>query len=179
MPEEADPSVKDVWLKNGVKWIVPEEAPEVQSPGVGTTSTTSARESLTSTWYPAPLVVSMPTGHGVSVTVVFDPPISDLEMTSVQSRAVVAYVIPTGFPAPHELCLEFPVGQENAFVTSEPDWLEATTFITSPTSSRLGPETRPLISDESKSTAKARCRIATAPFYETETSPQQVRTLTL
>src|SRR5271156_5526864 len=105
----------------------------------------------------------MPTGHGVSVTVACDPPMSELEMVCVQFRAVVAYVIPAGLPPPHEFCLEFPAGQEDAFVTSEPDWWGGTTSTTRLTFPTLGPEARPLISNDSKSTAKATCRIATAP----------------
>ncbi|MGB6383675.1 MAG: hypothetical protein WBF25_00505, partial [Terriglobales bacterium] len=45
-----------------------------------------------------PLVVSMPTGQGVSVTVACVPPVSEPDTVCVQFSAVVAYVIPATPP---------------------------------------------------------------------------------
>jgi len=54
-----------------VNVIVPDPAPEVHPPAAESTLTASLFPPPESrTWYPAPLVVSIPTGQGVSVTVV-------------------------------------------------------------------------------------------------------------
>jgi hypothetical protein len=74
-----------------VKVIVPDDAPEVHPPAAVTTLTASLfPPPEIRTWYPAALVVSMPTGQGVSATVACDPPVNALESVCVQLSAVVA-----------------------------------------------------------------------------------------
>jgi hypothetical protein len=72
-----------------VNVIVPDAAPDTQLPDP--TSTASLfPPPLTRTSYPAPLLVSIPVGHGVNVTVAGVPPINALEIVCDQFNAVVA-----------------------------------------------------------------------------------------
>ena len=61
--------------------MLPDAVPGRHPPEEVTTATTSlVPPPEIRTWYPAPLVVSMPTGQGVRVIVAGEPPVSGLVM---------------------------------------------------------------------------------------------------
>ena len=71
--------------------IVPEAAPDVHPPVILITFAASLfPPPEIKTGYPSPLVVSIPTGQGVRVTVAGVPPVNELEIVCVQFSAVVA-----------------------------------------------------------------------------------------
>jgi hypothetical protein len=90
IPEDADPTVDPAgYEKYGVNVIVPEAAPDVHVPETTLTASLFPPPE-TNTWYPAPLVVSTPVGHGVNVTVAAVPPVSPLVMACDQFSEVLA-----------------------------------------------------------------------------------------
>src|SRR5215471_18948557 len=90
IPDEADPTVDPAgYEKSGVNVIVPEAAPDAHVPD--TTFTASlVPPPATCTWYPTPLVVSIPVGHGASVTVAALPPVNAPGITCSQFSDVLA-----------------------------------------------------------------------------------------